>query len=426
MSSPCFTTIIGEKGHKRLKWVLDTLESGMRDINDQDDFESGVLSVGGEHIGWQGQWLLDNPRFISPDFFNSMKTGHVHRGDILLVKDGATIGKVAIADPPPTNRSAVNEHVFILRVRKDHYPKFYFYVIQSSMTQQQIQREIRGSAQPGLNAEFRNVVNVPVPSRPHQRAIVNYLDRETTRIDALIRAKEQLLRLLVEKRKALITHAVTRGLEPNVPIRDSGIPWLGEIPEHWEVERARWLFKERDERSQTGSEELLTVSHLTGVTLRSEKEVNMFEAETKEGYKLCYPGDLVINTLWAWMGAMGVARMNGMVSPAYHVYQPLDRLEPDYIDSLVRLPLFAQEVTRYSKGVWSSRLRLYPEGFFEVWLPVPPRIEQLEIVRTITVKTRLLDDLASAAKQAIDLLKERRTALITVAVTGQIDVDIAA
>ena len=105
------------------------------------------------------------------------------------------------------------------------------------------------------------------------------------------------------------------------------------------------------------------------------------------------------------------------------MYQPLDGLEPDYVDTLVRLALFAQEVTRYSKGVWSSRLRLYPEGFFEVWLPVPPLNEQLEIVRTITVNCRLLDDLASAAKQAIDLLKERRAALITAAVTGQLSME---
>ena len=214
-------------------------------------------------------------------------------------------------------------------------------------------------------------MTLPVPPLPQQRAIADYLDRETARLDALVAAKERVLGLLAEKRRALITRAVTRGLDPRAPLRDSGIPWLGEIPAHWETERSRWLFRERDQRSETGEEELLTVSHLTGVTLRSEKDVNMFEAETTEGYKICLSGDLVINTLWAWMGAMGVSPVNGIVSPAYNVYQPGPRLEPSYVDALVRLPVFAQEVTRYSKGVWSSRLRLYPEGFFEVFLPVP-------------------------------------------------------
>jgi type I restriction enzyme S subunit len=252
-----------------------------------------------------------------------------------------------------------------------------------------------------------------------QRAIADYLDRETARLDALVAAKERVLGLLGEKRRALITRAVTRGLEPRVPLRDSGIAWLGEIPAHWEIERARWLFRERDQRSETGEEELLTVSHLTGVTPRSEKDVNMFEAETTEGYKICLSGDLVINTLWAWMGAMGVSPVSGIVSPAYHVYQPGARLEPSFVDALVRLPIFAQEVTRYSKGVWSSRLRLYPEGFFEVYLPVPPLREQREIVLHLAKETVKLDRLGSATERTVTLLKERRAALITAAVTGQ-------
>lgn len=105
---------------------------------------------------------------------------------------------------------------------------------------------------------------------------------------------------------------------------------------------------------------LLTVSHLTGVTSRAEKDVNMFMAESLEGYKRCEAGDLVINTLWAWMGAMGVARQPGIVSPAYNVYQPVAQLDPEYVDLMVRTPRFVEEITRYSKGVWSSRLRLYP------------------------------------------------------------------
>ena len=183
------------------------------------------------------------------------------------------------------------------------------------------------------------------------------------------------------------------------------------------------MFRERDERSDTGEEDLLTVSHLTGVTLRSEKDVNMFEAATKEGYKICLSGDLVINTMWAWMGAMGVSSLDGIVSPAYNVYEPGVRLDPSYIDALVRLPAFAQEVTRYSKGVWSSRLRLYPEGFFAVSLPVPPLSEQREIVAHIENETCKLDGLRDATESTTVLLKERRAALISAAVTGQIDME---
>ena len=269
-------------------------------------------------------------------------------------------------------------------------------------------------------------IHFPYPPLSLQRTIADYLDRETARLDALVAAKERVLGLLAEKRRALVTRAVTSGLDPRTPLRDSSIPWIGEIPAHWEPERARWLFHERDERSDTGEEELLTVSHLTGVTPRSEKDVNMFEAATTEGYKICLSGDLVINTLWAWMGAMGVAPEDGIVSPAYNVYEPGARLDPSYVDAVVRLPVFAQEVTRYSKGVWSSRLRLYPEGFFAVSIPVPPLSEQRAIVAHIANETRKLDDLCAATERTTTLLRERRAALIAAAVTGQIDVDQAA
>jgi type I restriction enzyme S subunit len=233
--------------------------------------------------------------------------------------------------------------------------------------------------------------------------------------------KERWLELLAEKRRALITNAVTRGLNSDALVRDCGIPWLGPIPQHWQIERTKWLFKERDERTENDEGEMLTVSHITGVTPRAEKEVNMFEAETTEGYKICRKGDLAINTLWAWMGAMGVSPCDGIVSPAYNVYTPGPKIIGGYVDALVRMPHFAQEVIRYSKGVWSSRLRLYPEGFFEIWFPVPPLEEQRAIIAHISEATAKVDALSAATERTIDLLKERRTALIAAAVTGKLN-----
>ena len=256
-----------------------------------------------------------------------------------------------------------------------------------------------------------------------QRAIADYLDRETARLDALVAAKERVLALLAEKAPGAHHPRRHPRPRPRAPLRDFGILWLGEIPAHWETERTRWLFRERDERSDTGEEELLTVSHLTGVTPRSEKNVNMFEAATTEGYKICLPGDLVINTLWAWMGAMGVAPKDGIVSPAYNVYEPGVRLDPSYIDALVRLPVFAQEVTRYSKGVWSSQAPPLSGRLLLGLTSCTPASEQREIVAHIANETRKLDKLRAATERTTVLLKERRAALIAVAVTGQIDVE---
>jgi type I restriction enzyme S subunit len=271
-------------------------------------------------------------------------------------------------------------------------PKFLFYFSQANDYWNQIGETAIQATIQNVSAEKYGDILLPVPPIQNQVVIVNYLDYETARIDELVVAKERVLGLMEEKRRALITNAVTHGLDPCAPLRDTGIPWLGAIPAHWKIERTRWLFRERDERSQTGEEVLMTVSHLTGVTPRSEKNVNMFEAETTEGYKKCYADDLVINTLWAWMGAMGISPIDGIVSPAYNVYTPGPDLDPAFIDALVRIPIFAQEVTRYSKGVWSSRLRLYPDGFFEVFFPVPPLEEQRAIIAHIATETIKLVD----------------------------------
>ncbi len=336
-------------------------------------------------------------------------------GDVLFGKLRPYLAKVWVAEFPGrcTTELLVMQPVAI-------EARFLRYVCLSRGFIDAVDASTFGSKMPRADWDFIGNMSVPVPEWSEQVAIAERLDRETARLDAMVAAKERLLGLLAEKRRALITRAVTCGLDARVSLRDSGIPWLGEIPAHWGLERARWLFRERDERSKAGEEELLTVSHITGVTPRSEKDVNMFEAETTEGYKICLAGDLVINTLWAWMGAMGVSRVNGIVSPAYNVYRPGSRLDPGFVDALVRVPVFAQEVTRYSKGVWSSRLRLYPEGFFEVFLPVPPVAEQRTIVDHIASETTKLDAMGSATERTISLLKERRAALITAAVTGQI------
>lgn len=308
----------------------------------------------------------------------------------------------------------------------DFEARFLRYILLSRDFVDAVDASTFGSKMPRADWDFIGSMPVPFPSISKQRGIANYLDREISRIDSLLTANEQLLGLLAEKQQVLIRSAVTRGIVSEAPVRDSGIPWLGKVPSHWDTERSKWLFRERDERSATGEEEMLSVSHLTGVTPRSEKEVNMFEAETNEGYKICHPGDLVVNTLWAWMGAMGVSPLHGIVSPAYNVYVPGERLDPAYVDALVRIRVFAEEATRFSKGVWSSRLRLYPEGFFEIWMPVPPLEEQRAIVAYIDSETAKLGRVRAAAQRSVSLLKERRAALITAVLKGQIEAEGAA
>ncbi len=345
------------------------------------------------------------------------------KGDVLITKDSedpADIGIPAlVAEELPG--VVCGYHLTIIRTSDADTSRFLHRVIQSQPTKAHFFVEAPGITRYGLGQDAIGNLPVCLPPREHRSILADWIDRETGRLDALIAKKTRFIELLKEKRQALITRAVTKGLDPSVKMKESGVEWIGEVPAHWETFSAKRLFTERDERSNTGAEELLTVSHLTGVTPRSEKNVNMFEAESKVGYKLCHAGDIVINTLWAWMGAMGAAWQPGIVSPSYHVYKPGARVDSAFIDLIVRLPIFAKEVNRYSKGIWSSRLRLYPESFFEIRFAIPSRKEQEAIVEWVRARTQRLTLLEEKTKRSIELLKERRAALITAAVTGQID-----
>ena len=280
------------------------------------------------------------------------------------------------------------------------------------------------AAQPGLSVEAIGRLRVPFPPTEEQRAIATFLDRETAKIDTLVADYRTLIDRLQEKRQAVISHAVTKGLDPTVPMKDSGVEWLGEVPGHWRIKRNKALFSEFDNRSISGEGELLSVSHLTGVTPRSEKNVNMIMAETLEGYKECAPGDLVINTMWAWMGALGISANEGLVSPSYNVYRLRypEELVPEYYDYLCRTPAHVVLIKARSTGVWESRLRLYADAFFEICTPVPPLNEQYAIVGFLDQTITELNGLITDSQEAITLLQERRTALISAAVTGKIDV----
>ena len=198
-------------------------------------------------------------------------------------------------------------------------------------------------------------------------------------------------------------------LNPYPAYKPSGIPWLDDIPEHWEVRRIRFIYREVDERSITGSEKLMSVSHKTGVTPRKHN-VTMFLAESNVGYKVCRPGDIVVNTMWAYMAALGVARQEGLVSPSYGVYRPIyhNALNDDYVDSLLRTEAYRSAYLSRSTGITASRLRLYPESFVSIPLLYPSIPEQRAIVRCMDYVDRRIRRYVGAKRKLIALLEEER------------------
>ncbi|MBI2745404.1 MAG: restriction endonuclease subunit S [Burkholderiales bacterium] len=209
--------------------------------------------------------------------------------------------------------------------------------------------------------------------------------------------------------------------------RTARMRWLPPVPEHWNEQRAKTFFREVDERSKTGHEELLSVSHLTGVTPRSQKNVTMFKAASYVGSKLCQPGDIVINTLWAWMAALGASRHVGIVSPAYGVYRPhrTDSFNPAYLDYLLRTRAYVAEYIGRSTGIRSSRLRLYPNQFLDIALLQPPRPEQDQIVAYLRAQDAHIARLIKAKRELIGLLNEQKLRIIDHAVTRGLSASVA-
>ncbi len=281
------------------------------------------------------------------------------------------------------------------------------------------------------NLSQSELLEFPVPdiSYEEQTAIANFLDRETARIDGLIEKKGRFIELLKEKRAAVITHAVTKGIDADVPMKDSGVEWIGQVPSHWDVRRIAALFREAF-RAPDPSLPVLSVSIHDGVTdgelSDEERDRKVALSEDRTKYQGVAPGDLVYNMMRAWQGAFGAVQVDGLVSPAYVVAHPIAEFRTKFIEHLLHTKSASEEIRRFSRGIADFRMRLYWDHFRNLRVCLPSLEEQDEILAYIDRETARIDGLISTTDRSIELLKEKRSALITAAVTGKIDVRSAA
>lgn len=195
--------------------------------------------------------------------------------------------------------------------------------------------------------------------------------------------------------------------------KDSGVKWLGEIPSHWGMRRTKYLWKEKDIRSEFGSEQLLSVSQYDGVREAQSES----RSESLKGYKIVKREDLVINIMLAWLGGLGVSKHEGIVSPAYCVYKLIDVQNPRYLHYLYRTPLYLSDFARHSTGIVPSRWRMYTDDFGEVLTILPPIEEQNLMVEYLDTATSKIDEAIAQQQKMIDLLNERKQIIINNAVT---------
>ena len=284
---------------------------------------------------------------------------------------------------------------------------------------------------PGLSRTLAHNTHLPLPTHEEQTAIATFLDHETAKIDALVAEQEKLIDLLKEKRQAVISHAVTKGLDPNVPMKDSGVEWLGKVPEHWHVCPLKYLVSFSS--GGTPSKDNLNywegdIPWASAKDLKTEKLNDTVDHITQLAVDTGVATLLPANSILVVVRGMILARTFPVTQTTVPMainqdlkgIWPTDGLTPDFLAWLLRGSADESLLRLDEAGHGTKALRM--DAWTSMRLPVPPKGEQVEIVKVLDAETAKLDNLVSEATKAIDLLKERRTALISAAVTGKIDV----
>jgi len=267
----------------------------------------------------------------------------------------------------------------------------------------------------------------PQPPPDEQAAIVRFLDWANGRLERAIRAKRKVIALLNEQKQAIIHRAVTRGLNPSAPLKPSGIPWLGDIPQHWEVRKLRQLLSRVTERNRPDLP-LLSVVREKGVIKRDTEDRDgnhNYIPDDLSNYKVVRCGQFAMNKMKAWQGSYGVSQVDGIVSPAYFVFD-LREVGDAFFHTAIRSKAYVPFFTLASDGVRVGQWDLSESRMKEISFFFPPANEQVAIVEFVARETSGVSVAISRLEREIELLREYRTRLVADVVTGKLDVRDAA
>ena len=271
---------------------------------------------------------------------------------------------------------------------------------------------------------YNSVICYPKKNEYQQR-IVEFLDRKCAEIDSVISKTKATIEQYKALKQSVITQAVTKGIRPDRPMKDSGIEWIGEIPQEWEVRRIKTLFSLRDERNDKPLSDVNLISLYTdlGVVQRNDVECPTGnKASNADGYKLVYKNDIVVNIILCWMGAIGRSDYNGVTSPAYDIYTPSAVANPYYYHYYFRTKGFSGDCYKRGKGIMAMRWRTYSDEFRDIRVVYPPVQEQQEIADYLDRKCAEIDRLIAAKEQLLTELESYKKSVIYEYVTGKKEV----
>ena len=341
-------------------------------------------------------------------------------GDILFGKLRPYLAKVV----KPGFSGICSSEFLVFQSTKDTFEDFLAYALRSSDFISLINGSTYGAKMPRANPDFIANAEIPFPPLPEQRAIAAFLDNKSAKIDQAVRIKEAQIKLLRERRQILIQQAVTRGLNPGAPMKDSGIDWIGEIPAHWKVWRSKFLFKQSKELARKNDIQL-SATQSFGVISQEKFESLVGRRVVKISTNLDKRKHVELNdfviSMRSFQGGLERAYSTGCIRSSYVILRPAPEVNPDFFGYLLKTPRYIHALQITGNFIRDGQDLTF-ENFADVDLYVPPYQEQAEIADHIKHSCDRIDDAIKIKQNQIAKLKEYKTTLINAAVTGKIKV----
>jgi type I restriction enzyme S subunit len=364
---------------------------------------------------------------ILPQLSNAAKSNDgdnrklVRTGDFVINSRSDRKGSCGVS----SSDGSVSLINIVLTPRQDLNSRYVHYLLRSQPFSEEYYRYGRGIVADLWTTRYSEMKNIyiPIPPRSEQDQIVRYLDWQVSKTNKLISALKKQIALLKEQKQAVINEVVTKGLDPAVPMKDSCVEWIGEIPAHWSIIKLRSILKPVSVKNRPELP-LLSVVRELGVIVRDVDDVESnhnFIPDDLSNYKVVQEGQFAMNKMKAWQGSYGISPYTGIVSPAYFVFD-VNFPNNNYFHYAIRSKVYVNFFAKSSDGIRVGQWDLNMQQMKEIPFILPPASEQDEIVAYIPKANAKIEKAIDAISQEIALLKEYRTRLISDVVTGQIDV----
>lgn len=320
-------------------------------------------------------------------------------------------------------------HTIILHSLLKRDNRFLAYLFKTDTWRKQIREKASGVKVFSITQKTLMNCKVILPGYNEEKIIADFLDTQCSEIDAIAEDIQKEISLLEDYKKSVITESVTKGLNPDVEMKDSGIEWIGEVPKHWGTIRIGNAFSIRNERNYLPMEQVQLLSLYSGKGVFPTGEEGTTNrgnhAQTVADYKIVKKNDIVVNIILAWMGSLGISNYNGVVSPAYDVYIPNEeKVVPHYYHYVFRTSGIANECYRYGRGIMMMRWRTYSSEFKRIHVPFPPLEEQQQIADFLDSQCSEIDAIIADKKRQRGILAEYKKSLIYEYVTGKKEVPV--